>query len=499
MGPFDAVMYAIEGDPILRTGIIAYVGLESAPDRDQLAQRADRLTRIFPRLRERAVGSMFSPAPPRWETDPNFDLDYHVRWRRLLDGEDGTSDALAYAAHMGEQDFDHSRPLWELAVLTGLSGGRAAMVFKIHHSVADGMGGIAMSAALFDLDAESADLGPLPDAPIPSPAGLAERAAMATVFAASALEETVVGTVRAMAKGAWNLLTSPVHATGTAARTMIVGAKSLAPQGDPRSTWIKGRSLSCEFTLLEIPLDKLRKAARDADVTLNVVFVAAVIDAFGTYHRRNGHQLDDFRLNMPVNQRTDGDEATSNHWAPARFLVPSREMAPSARLPQLQRVIATAQRDPVLEFSEILYKGLALLPGPVAELVAGSLMKGVDVTATNVPGPPVPIYTCGARVSSMAAFAPKSGAAVNIGLLTYDGTAFVGINADPVAVPSPAEFTECLAEAFTKYTGTGAAPATSRAAGEGQDQQHRVQGDDEHHGGGRAQAQHGTVGELPHA
>lgn len=452
MGPFDAVMYAIESDPILRTGIIAYIGLEAEPDRDQLTARAERLTRIYPRLRERAVGSAISPAPPRWETDPNFNLDFHVRWRRLLDGEDATANALAYAAHMGEQDFDHSRPLWELAVLTGLSGGRAAMIFKIHHSVADGMGGIAMSSALFDLAPDPGDLGPMPDAPTPSPAGLVARAVKSTKFSASAIRETAVGTVRASAKGLRNMLTSPISSTNTAVRTLRLTAKSLAPQGDPLSDWITQRSLSCEFTLLEIPIDKLKQAARNADVTLNVVFVAAVADAFGMYHRRNDHQLDEFRLNMPVNKRTAGDAATGNHWAPARFLVPCGDLDSGARLHQVEGVITTAMHDPVLDFSEILYKGMALLPGPAAERLAGSLMKGVDLAATNVPGPPVPIYTCGTRVTSMAAFAPKSGAAANIGLLTYDGTAFVGINSDPVGVANPAEFTECLAGAFAKYT-----------------------------------------------
>lgn len=101
----------------------------------------------------------------------------------------------------------------------------------------------------------------------------------------------------------------------------------------------------------------------------------------------------------------------------------------------------------------MVYKALALLPGPVTERLAGSLMKGVDVAATNVPGPPIPVYLCGARVNTLVPFAPKSGAAINIGFLTYGGTAFVGVNSDPAAVADPGEFTECLAEAFAKYAG----------------------------------------------
>ncbi len=453
MGAFDAVMYGIEGDPVLRTGIIAVILLDGEPDSARLIERTDRLTRLYPRLRSRAVGSTLSPAPPRWEIDPHFDLSYHLRWRRLpVDGAP-ISAALDYAARMVEADFDHSRPLWEVAVLTDLVDGRAAMVFKIHHSVADGMGGIQMSAALFDLAPETPELGPMPPAPEAAPAGIVDRVRHVVAFEAGALGEVVTGSVNASLRAVGDLVRSPFSSTMSAGRTAAAIAETLAPQGDPKSTWMSERSLSSVFTMLDVPLDALKATAREAEVTVNVVFLAAVADAVGSYHRANGQLLASMRVNMPVDQRKPGDSATGNHWVPARFLVPTRDAEPRTRLFQLHGLIDEARNDPALGFSDLLYKGMALLPDPLTALLAGSLMKGVDVAATNVPGPGFGVYLCGARVTGLVPFAPKSGAAINIGLLSYDGHAFVGVNSDPAAVEDPAEFTALLAAAFAKYTG----------------------------------------------
>ncbi|GAA3037546.1 wax ester/triacylglycerol synthase family O-acyltransferase [Gordonia defluvii] len=451
MGAFDAVLYGIEGDPLLRSGIIAFIVLDGPPDREKVTERAERLTRLFPRLRERAVGNSLSPAPPRWETDPNFDPGYHVRWRRLPRGADDIPAALAYAARMGDQDFDHSRPLWEIAILTDLADGRAAVIYKVHHSVADGMGGLAMSASLFDLESDPGDLGPMPPAPVADPAGLIDRFVQAAAFEAAALQETAVGAARAYVHAARGLLTSPIDTTVSGVRTAAAFAAMIAPPGGPKSEWMSDRSLTCAFNMIEVPLEPITRAARAAGVTLNIVFVAAVADAFGTYHRRNGHALSEFRVNMPVNQRTPADAVTGNHWVPARFVLPTDDVDATARLAQLHGLIEDARQDPALELSEVLYKAMALLPAALTERLAAALMKGVDVAATNVPGPPVGVYLCGAKVLALVPFAPKAGAAINIGLLTYDGSVLLGINSDPAAVRDPDEFAACLEEAFAKY------------------------------------------------
>jgi hypothetical protein len=78
------------------------------------------------------------------------------------------------------------------------------------------------------------------------------------------------------------------------------------------------------------------------------------------------------------------------------------------------------------------------------------MMKAVDFVTSNVPGPPFPVYTSGARIERMYPFGPLAGAAVNITLFSYDGIAHVGINADSAAVVDADGLRERLTEGFTQ-------------------------------------------------
>jgi hypothetical protein len=91
---------------------------------------------------------------------------------------------------------------------------------------------------------------------------------------------------------------------------------------------------------------------------------------------------------------------------------------------------------------------MCTLPTPVATAVAGGLMKGTDLAATNVPGPPFPVYLAGARVTLLVPFAPRAGAAINIALMSYDGTANIGLSIDPAAVTDIDLLLRCLTQAL---------------------------------------------------
>ena len=76
------------------------------------------------------------------------------------------------------------------------------------------------------------------------------------------------------------------------------------------------------------------------------------------------------------------------------------------------------------------------------------MMKGCDLAITNVPGPPITLFSSGAEVQAIVPFAPKGGAAANVALMTYNGTAFVGVNIDTRAIPDPDAFLEYLRAGF---------------------------------------------------
>ena len=74
----DAFTWAMESDPRLRSTVVPIVLPEKSPDWDDVRYRLDLITRKLPMFRQRVVESS-APAPPRWEYDPDFDLDFHIR------------------------------------------------------------------------------------------------------------------------------------------------------------------------------------------------------------------------------------------------------------------------------------------------------------------------------------------------------------------------------------------------------------------------------------
>jgi hypothetical protein len=80
---------------------------------------------------------------------------------------------------------------------------------------------------------------------------------------------------------------------------------------------------------------------------------------------------------------------------------------------------------------------LRRLPTSISTGLFGSMLKGVDLVTSNVPGAPIPIYTAGGRVEQLYALGPLTGAAANLTLLSYLDDLHIGVNVDPAAVAEP--------------------------------------------------------------
>jgi diacylglycerol O-acyltransferase / wax synthase len=450
MGAFDAVMWGIESDPLLRSVIVVVVTTTTAPDRTRLTERVDRLTRVVPKLRQCVIGNPMSLIPPRWVTQADFDMDYHLRWVALAPDEGNMEGVLRIAERAAEQDFDRDRPLWELTVATGLDGSGAGIVLKLHHAITDGVGGMMLAATLFDTQPEGADLGPMPDAPLAHPPlDAVGRLASGMDYEMQESRGWVEEVAHAGLGAARRVMSDPLGSLHDANDFALSATRLLAPAGTPLSPLMTKRSLDVRCALLSAPLSDLKAAGKAAGGTLNDAFMAVVSRGLRAYHSALGADIRELRVNMPVNMRTSGDaSAGGNAWVPARFALPLDGATAAQTIRELHPVLLAARTEPALPMSTAVYRLLCTLPGPLAASIAGGLMKGTDVAATNVPGPPFPVFIAGARVTRLVPFAPKGGAALNIALMTYDGTAFLGITIDPVAVTDPELLTACLSAAL---------------------------------------------------
>ena len=148
---------------------------------DLTALVEERLPRLLP-LRQRLITVPAGLDRPYWvEVVP--DLAEHLDHVELPDRDAGEFEA--FCAGVAEEHLDRTRPLWHLWVVSGLPDGAQALVVKLHHSVSDGVGSLAIVAELLDLERAPAaaapgtgsDPEPARPAPMPGPLWLLGRAA----------------------------------------------------------------------------------------------------------------------------------------------------------------------------------------------------------------------------------------------------------------------------------------------------------------------------------
>ena len=204
LSAWEALMWRTGGDYRTRsTGVMVEL-LDTEPDWDRLVAAHDRFTQRVPRLRERVVEPVVPLVAPAWSPDPHFDLEYHLQ-RVRLPGDGSMAELRDMAAQFAARPLDPERPPWEALLVLGITEGRAAYLFKPHHSLSDGIGLLQ----LLDLaHGHSRDPGPADDRPRPTPRReespdglLVNRLAGKIVGApADALRETFRGTQERLEK-----------------------------------------------------------------------------------------------------------------------------------------------------------------------------------------------------------------------------------------------------------------------------------------------------------
>lgn len=447
MSDSDALMWAIEKDPMLRSTITTAMVLEAPVDWDRLTRTFERASRVVPRLRQRVRSNPLSLAPPRWEIDPNFDLRYHLRAARAV-GTGSFGDLLAMASPIAMQGFDRARPLWEATVVEGLSEGRSAIILKIHHSITDGVGGVRLMLELFDLDPDAGDR-PMPDPPPVRIMNQTER------FVDALQHETrrQLGLARRAGAGSIEGLRGVGYdPQGSFVATSELAASAvrlLRPVATPLSPIMQARSLSNHLEVLSMPLDVAKKVGKLIGGTLNDTFVGGVVRGMFLYHREHDQVPPSLRMGMPISVRGAASMDTAgNAFVPARLEMPIDVEDPEELLTTVRRRCVAARDEPANQLVEPFSNMLNRLPTTLLTQVFGSMMRGLDFQTSNVPGSPLPLYLLGVPVQAIFPFGPLAGAAVNVTLLSYQNELNVGVNLDPAAVSDVDLFMRCLHTAY---------------------------------------------------
>jgi len=408
----------------------------------------DRLD-LVPNLRRRPRSALFGEAGPVWVDDGEFDLAAHMRVVRLP--APGTFDQLAaLSAEILAVPLDLGRPLWEMWFVEGLAGARVGLIQKLHHALADGLGGVELATIL--LDAERHPRRPHPAHrswyPEPVPDALSIGA-----FDASARVASVV-------RGARLVLRRAVHPVPTlrAGWRLADALSTLATPAvfAPRSPINAPIGQARRVAFVRVSLASLVGVERAFGVTVNDVVLSAVAGGLRRMLLERGEDArGELQALVPVGA-SHADHALGNRVSAMLGRLPIGVADPVARL----QAVGTAMARVKAHHQDLAAAALLGELDPLPQSVLGTIawvvhhQPLVNVVVTNVPGTPFPLYAHGARMLEVYPIVPLGGnLTVGVAALSYDGQMHIGLYADRDRCPDLQTLADGMRQSFAEMIG----------------------------------------------
>lgn len=449
MSDVEALMWNLEKDPALASTFANVTILDQPPDLERLRRTMDRAVKVVPRLRQRVVPALGRLAPPEWQDDPEFDLDYHIRRIGLpAPGDERTLFDLATV--LANTPLERTRPLWEFTVIDGLEGDRAVLFQKLHHTITDGEGGVRMSAEFLDFSREETERD---DPPEIEPGDALRTNLVETVLdTATHNLRRQVGVARRAVTNAAGLVRHPdkIPEVGvevvSSVQSLLRQAAVTGQAGSP--LWTE-RSLRRRFEVLRIPLDETKRAVKTLGGSVNDLFVAGAAFGAGAYHRAKGVDVSELRISMPVSTRSDRSMG-GNAFTPARLTVPVGGASALADFDAIRERLSTTKGEPALSLAEGLAGVINVLPTSLLVRITRQQVETVDFATSNVRGAPFDLFVAGAKILANYPMGPTGGTAFNLTVLSSGGWLDMGINIDLAAIDDPELLRQCLEDSYAQ-------------------------------------------------
>ena len=423
-------------------------------------------SRMVPVLRRRLAALPLHLANPVW-LQADIDLDRHIRRVRIP--KPGTWAQLeAVVADLHAELLDRSRPLWMMYVLEGLASGEKAYYFKIHHAMLDGQAGVALASALFDTSpdavaapkrkARAAASDATPVATSPGTLALVAAAFRHDAAQYVKLVRELPGVVRTLAG---IVKSSSGRARGKA------GSEHAADFGElkrsisfgPRTPFNVAITPERGFATATVPRAELKAIAAANDATVNDVVLALCSGALRRYLKRNDAiPRKALIASMPISLREQGNTEMRTQATLSLVSLATNVADPLKRLRAIRdsagATKSVARQAKSVIPTDIPLIGVPWLLGALASLygrssVVDTLPVLANVLVSNVPGPPVPLYVSGLR---MTGYWPLSivehGVGLNITLMSYAGNLCLGFVVARCAGPDARQLADDFLDAF---------------------------------------------------
>ncbi|HZB79102.1 MAG TPA: wax ester/triacylglycerol synthase family O-acyltransferase [Actinomycetota bacterium] len=396
---------------------------------DDVERVMDARLGLAPPLRRKLLPVPGNISRPVWVDDDRFDLDFHLR-RASVPSPGGRFELERAVGRVLSRPLDRTKPLWELYVFEDLAEDRTAILLKLHHAMADGIGGMMIVSALFDLSPEArpgaADGAWSPEAAPPVQDLIRE-----------AVEEVVLHPLQ----GLTHMIRQPRILAQTVAATADA-LRTVAGMGTPPRGPFDGKvGPNRRFATAERPFEVFRVIKNELGGTVNDVVLTAVAGGVHTLLEDRGEPTKGrtLRAMVPVSVRSPGDRGdVGNRVAPVFVDVPVGRMAARTRLRRVRAATAHIKGSGMAVGADTII-GLGAYAPPALHATAARLIaqaRWCNLVVSNIPAPQVPLYLAGAPLeSSYPAMNLKEDCGLSVACTSAAGTMAFGLTADWDRVP----------------------------------------------------------------
>jgi diacylglycerol O-acyltransferase / wax synthase len=402
---------------------------------------------LLPRFRQLLVRPPQGLGWPVWVDAPSFELADHVGVVPLPAPGDQAQLLLA-CERLRRRRLNPARPRWEAWFLPGLAGGRVGLFLRMHHAMADGVAGVAAFGALLDLAADT----PAPPAPPWSPAPVPSAAELLADNArrrAQGLTRTLAG------------LAKPASMLQSARRTLPVWREVFTEQRAPRTSLNRPIGPDRKLALIRSHLDLAKEVAHAHQAKVNDVLLAAIAGGLRDLLLSRGEHVGDLVLRtiVPISlHREQPGQAQGNQDSTMVVPLPVGEPDPLRRLHLITAQTAERKKKARPPVTSGIFQFAAAQRALCRHLPRQRYM---NVSLSNVPGPPIPLYLAGAPLLEVFPLVPIVGnVTLAVVVLSYAGQLNLTAVADQDSCPDVEVFASGVRNALDELAQSVLAPSS---------------------------------------
>ena len=439
-----------EGMPLNVASICVFEGDVSFRD---CLQFIESKLQLLPRYLKHVVAAPLGLGLPSWEYDPEFELRRHVREVALNHGTD--TELKALAGKLFSTVMDRRHPLWDITLVRGLKAKRSALIFRLHHCMADGIAGVGIMNVLLDANPEAAAL-PRKKVKLRVPAPRDPLASLTTGFV-----ETYSDFIKRILSALTDLLSMAERAAVNGSDLDTKDFVGLLPELTAFTERLRFNVLyqgPQKFCFTKISLADIKDIRHKCGTSVNDVILAIVTGTIRRYCELHGDPVKGklLRIMVPVSLRGASSAGElGNRISLVPVTIPLDIRQPLKLLAAAHQRAEFLKRVHAAELISLAGGLIGMFPSSMQGLV-GPLASRLPITpfnlvCTNVPGPQFPLYLLGHKMLHCYPYVPVGGEmAVNCAILTYDGTAHFGFSGDAGAAPDLRKLEKLLQETFTE-------------------------------------------------